>query len=208
MDMKVLHKIACLGVVALVATTLLSCSNENDTVLTSQQNSISKYLTSSHQPKLISEADIVNSLEDKPAFYTQWGLDIYRYIATYYDEGRENRATVERGSEIEIVYKAYIFTGSKPSTGNLYATNDATVIAELEAAGLNTSYEWTTDPLLVHFGREEILPALETALEGCKEGDSVEIYLTYDVAYGKNYVGMVPSKSSVVWYIDITSIIK
>ena len=206
--MKVLHKIACLGVVALVATTLLSCSNENDTVLTSQQNSISKYLTSSHQPKLISEADIVNSLEDKPAFYTQWGLDIYRYIATYYDEGRENRATVERGSEIEIVYKAYIFTGSKPSTGNLYATNDATVIAELEAAGLNTSYEWTTDPLLVHFGREEILPALETALEGCKEGDSVEIYLTYDVAYGKNYVGMVPSKSSVVWYIDITSIIK
>lgn len=206
--MKVLHKIACLGVVALVATTLLSCSNENDTVLTSQQNSISKYLTSSHQPKLISEADIVNSLEDKPAFYTQWGLDIYRYIATYYDEGRENRATVERGSEIEIVYKAYIFTGSKPSTGNLYATNDATAIAELEAAGLNTSYEWTTDPLLVHFGREEILPALETALEGCKEGDSVEIYLTYDVAYGKNYVGMVPSKSSVVWYIDITSIIK
>ena len=138
MDMKVLHKIACLGVVALVATTLLSCSNENDTVLTSQQNSISKYLTSSHQPKLISEADIVNSLEDKPAFYTQWGLDIYRYIATYYDEGRENRATVERGSEIEIVYKAYIFTGSKPSTGNLYATNDATAIAELEAAGLNT----------------------------------------------------------------------
>ena len=208
MDMKVFRKIAYLGVVALVATTLLSCSNENDTVLTSQQNSISKYLTSSHQPKLIPEADIVNSLDDKPEFYSQWGLDIYRYIATYYDEGRENRATVERGSDIEIIYKAYIFTGSKPSAANLYATNDATAIAELEAAGLNTSYEWTTDPLLVHFGREEILPALETALEGCKEGDSVEIYLTYDVAYGKNYVGMVPSKSSVVWYIDIMSIIK
>ena len=206
--MKVFRRIAYLGAVALIAMAIVSCSNENDTVLTSQQTSISRYLTSSHQPKLIPEAEIANALDNEPQFYTNWELDIYRYIATYYDEGREDKAVVERGSEIAITYKAYIFSGSKPTMANLYATNDAATIAELEAQGLNTSYEWSDEPMVVTMGREEILPGLETALIGCVEGDSVEIYLTFDAAYGKHYVGMVPAKSAVVWYIDIVSVTK
>ena len=206
--MKVFRRIAYLGAVALIAMAIVSCSNENDTVLTSQQTSISRYLTTSHQPKLIPEAEIANALDNEPQFYTNWELDIYRYIATYYDEGREDKAVVERGSEIAITYKAYIFSGSKPTMANLYATNDAATIAELEAQGLNTSYEWSDEPMVVTMGREEILPGLETALIGCVEGDSVEIYLTFDAAYGKHYVGMVPAKSAVVWYIDIVSVTK
>ena len=206
MYMKVIRQIAYLCVVALVAMTTVSCSNESDTTLTSQQTSISRYLTSSHQPRLIAEADIASSLDNEPQFYTQWGLDIYRYISTYYAEGRDDKAVVERGSKIAITYKAYVFTGSKPTISNLYATNSAEAIAELQAAGLNTEYEWTTDPMTVVMGREEIIPALETALMDCREGDSVEIYLTYDAAYGKHYVGLVPSMSAVVWYIDIVSV--
>ncbi len=208
MVMKVFRRIAYLGAVALMVMALVSCNNENDTVLTSQQTSISRYLTTSHQPKLIPESEIANALDNEPQFYTNWELDIYRYIATYYDEGREDKAVVERGSEIAITYKAYIFSGSKPTMANLYATNDAATIAELEAQGLNTSYEWSDEPMVVTMGREEILPGLETALIGCVEGDSVEIYLTFDAAYGKHYVGMVPAKSAVVWYIDIVSITK
>ena len=166
MVMKVFRRIAYLGAVALIAMAIVSCSNENDTVLTSQQTSISRYLTSSHQPKLIPESEIANALDNEPQFYTNWELDIYRYIATYYDEGREDKAVVERGSEIAITYKAYIFSGSKPTMANLYATNDAATIAELEAQGLNTSYEWSDEPMVVTMGREEILPGLETALIG------------------------------------------
>lgn len=206
--MNVFRKIACFVAVALVAMVVLSCSNENDTVLTSQQTSISRYLTSSHQPRLIPEAEIPNSLDNEPQFYTQWGLDIYRYIATYYDEGRDEKSVVEHDSVVSMTYSAYIFGGSKPTISNLYATNDAENIATLEAAGLNTSYEWTDEPMVVNFGREEIIPALETALVGCVEGDRVEVYLTYDVAYGKHYVGFVPPKSAVVWIIDINSVTK
>jgi hypothetical protein len=206
--MKVFRQIAYLGAVALIAMAIVSCSNENDTVLTSQQTSISRYLTSSHQPKLIPEAEIANALDNEPQFYTNWGLDIYRYIATYYAEGRQEKSVVERGSEIAITYNAYIFSGSKPAIANLYATNDPAMIAELEAQGLNTTYEWSDEPMTVTLGREEILPGLETALVGCVEGDTVEIYLTYDAAYGKHYVGMVPAKSAVVWYIDIVSVTK
>jgi FKBP-type peptidyl-prolyl cis-trans isomerase 2 len=157
---------------------------------------------------LIPEAELANALDNEPQFYTNWGLDIYRYIATYYAEGRQEKSVVERGSEIAITYNAYIFSGSKPAIANLYATNDPAMIAELEAQGLNTTYEWSDEPMTVTLGREEILPGLEIALVGCVEGDTVEIYLTYDAAYGKHYVGMVPAKSAVVWYIDIVSVTK
>lgn len=207
MNMKVFRQIAYFFAVALFAMALVSCSNDNDTVLTTQQDNISRYLTSSHQPKLIPESEIPNSLDNEPQFYTNWGLDIYRYIATYYDEGREDKAVVERGSKIAITYRAYIFSGSKPSDDNLFATNDAATIADLESKGLNTSYEWSTEPLVVTMGRDEILPGLETALIGCSEGDSVEIYLTYNAAYGKHYVGFVPAKSAVMWFINIDSVL-
>lgn len=208
MYMRGVGKIAYLCIVALMVMITVSCSNESDTTLTSQQTSISRYLTSSHQPRLIAESEISSSLENEPQFYTQWGLDIYRYIATYYAEGREDKSIIEAGSKISFTYDAYIFTGSKPNISSIYATNRAASIDELKAAGLNTEYEWTTDPMVVTIGKEEIIPALETALMGCREGDSLEIYLTYDVAYGKHYVGLVPSMSSVVWYMDIISVTK
>ncbi len=204
--MKRLYNIAIIAVVALVATLSLSCSNENDSVLTNQQSKIASYLTSSHQPRLIPESEVSASLDSEPQFYTQWGLDIYRYIATYYDEGRDDWAEVTSRSQIEIVYTAYVFPNAKPTVVNMYATNDPDSIAELEKLGLNTEYEWTTDPMVVTLGKEEILSGLETALVGCREGDSVEIYLTYDQAYGKHYVGKVPAKSAVVWYIDIIDV--
>lgn len=204
--MKRLCNIAIVAVVALVATFSLSCSNENDSVLTNQQSKISSYLKSSHQPRLIAEAEVSASLDSEPQFYSQWGLDIYRYIATYYAEGREEQPEVTNRSTIDIVYTAYVFPNAKPTTANMYATNDPDSIAELEKLGLNTEYEWTTDPMQVTLGREEILPGLETALVGCRKGDSVEIYLTYDMAYGKHYVGMVPAKSAVVWFIDIVDV--
>lgn len=204
--MKRLYNVVVVVVVALAAAFVVSCSNENDSVLTTQQNKISSYLTSSHQPRLIPESEVSASLDSEPQFYTQWGLNIYRYIATYYDEGRDEWQEVTNRSTIEIVYTAYVFPNAKPTTANMYATNDPDSIAELEKLGLNTEYEWTTDPMVVTLGKEEILPGLETALVGCREGDSVEIYLTYDEAYGKHYVGMVPAKSAVVWFIDIVDV--
>lgn len=206
MDMKRFRQITHIVAVVVLAMVMSSCSNESDTVLTSQQNSISKYLTSSHQPKLIAEEDIRTSMDNEPHFYTHWGLDIYRYIATYYDEGRSEKPEVVHNSEIEIIYTAYVFSSGKPSANDMFATNDAESIKALENAGLNTTYEWTTDPMAIKMGAEQIMSGLETALKGCREGDSVEIYLTYDKAYGNNYIGKVPAKSAMVWYIDIVSV--
>ena len=150
--MKRLYNVAIMVVVALAAAFVVSCSNENDSVLTNQQSKIASYLTSSHQPRLIPESVVSASLESEPQFYTQWGVNIYRYIATYNDEGRDEWQEVTNRSTIEIVYTAYVFPNAKPTTANMYATNDPDSIAELEKLGLNTEYEWTTDPMVVTLG--------------------------------------------------------
>lgn len=193
---------------SLVATLPMGCSNETDTALTSQQNSISKYLTGSHQPRLIPESELASSLEEQPQYFTQWGLDIYRYISTMYEEGREERAIAERGDELSITYTAYVFTNNKPSAANMFATNDQASIDQLIALGLTPDYGWTNEPVTIRLGHGDILSSLDTALEGCREGDNVEIYLTFEEGYGKHHVGMVPSKSAQMWVIDINAITK
>ena len=206
--MRSLSRISLIVAMVCAAIAFVSCKNDTDTVLTKQQDAIEKYLTSSHTPKLINETEVANSLEENPPFFTRWDLDIYRYIATYYDEGRENRAEIYRDTTFEIVYTAYLFNGNKPSVADMYATNNPDSIAELTQAGLNTSYEWSTEPMRITLGSSDLVSGLETALEGCRKGDSVEIYLTYLEAYGNNYIGKVPSKSSVVWYIDIVDVVE
>lgn len=195
-------------IIGLVATLSMGCSNETDAVLTSQQNSISKYLTSSHQPRLIPESELASSLEEQPHYFTQWGLDIYRYISTMYDEGRDQRAVAERGDELSITYTAYVFTGNKPSTTSMFATNDQASIDELIALGLNTEYGWSSEPHTIRLGYGDLLNSLDIALEGCREGDNVEVYLTFEEGYGKHHIGMVPSKSAQMWIIDINTITK
>lgn len=201
-------KISLLAVVTFVAAMVVSCSNETDTTLNSQQNNITSYLKGSHQPRLIPESELSNSLDNNPQFYTQWGLDIYRYIATYYDAGRDDKNVAEAGDKLELRYTAYIFNNSKPTIDNMFATNDEAAINELKSKGLNTSYEWTTEPLQATLGNGDILESLETAIEGCREGDSIEVYLTFESGYGNKYVGMVPGKSAQVWYIDILTVTK
>ena len=201
-------KIAFMAVMTLVMAFVVSCSNQTDTTLTQQQTGISTYLKNSHQPRLIPEAEIGESLDANPKFYSQWGLDIYRYIATYYNEDRDTKPVVALGDEVALRYSAYVFRNTTPTTSELFATNDEAKIRELVSAGLDTSYEWASEPLVVTFGEGEILDSLEIALEGCHEGDSVEVYLTFEAGYGNKYFGMVPGKSAMVWYIDILSVTK
>lgn len=201
-------KIAMMVVATLVVATLFSCNDELDNKLVQQQNGIANYLKGSHQPRLIPESELSTSFDENPPFYTQWGLDIYRYIATYYDEGRAEKLEIDNGDIVALKYTAYIFRNSKPQTADMFATNKQESIDELKALGLNTSYEWTTDPHIAKIGNKELLQGLETALKGCREGDSVEIYLTFESGYGNKYIGMVPNKSAIVWYVDIVSVEK
>lgn len=191
---------------AMVATLLVGCNND-DKIVESQRTSIERYLTSSHNPRLIAKEDIENSIEFNPPFYEKIGLDLYRYIATYHDDGREERAEVVSGAEVELVYSAYIFKGGKPSVNMVYATNDADMIADLAELGLNVEF-WSDEPLKIKLGTTSIIKGLEKSLLGCREGDVVEAYMTPRVAYDDKGVGVVVRDTPVVWIYTIKSVVK
>ena len=187
--------------------TLVVGCNEEDTALTTQQEQIVRYLTSSHDPRLIAEEKVSNSMVPNPPFYERLNTSTYRYIATYYDAGRSSKRKVTVGDEVELIFEAYEFTGNAPSLKALYYTNNADLIAKLADNGLNTEF-WSTEPLKVKIGSGDIIKGVDMSLIDCREGDVVEVYMAFDTAYDKHVVGVVPSKSSVVWAYQIKSIVK
>lgn len=187
---------------AMCLVVVTACNNDEIDLAENQRTAIVNYLGSSHQPRLINISEVPNSMEAKPAFYERLDYNTFRYIASYYDEGREDRRVVEMGDEVSLTYIACVFKGSKPSLDTVYATNDASVISQLGDGGLNTEY-WSTAPLRVKIGQTNIIKGVELSLIGCREGDSVEAYMTLDAAYGDKVVGVVPEDASVVWFYTI-----
>lgn len=193
-----------------VAASLLfsvACGDEAVDVAETQRNSIVSYLTSSHSPRLINKKDVGQALEKNPPFYEQVEYNTFRYIDDYYNPERESRVQVTEGDEVELTFTAYIFSGSKPAVSAIYLTNDQVQIDALQNTGLNVEY-WKAEPLRVKIGQTNIIKGVEVSLIGCREGDSVEVYMTLDAAYGDDVVGVVPLESSVVWYYTIDKVVR
>lgn len=184
---------------------LLSGCTKDDDTLKRQQESIERFLTSSHVPRLIWEEDLETSLEPEPPFYVKLELDTYRYIATYYDPERLTRAEVIPGSVVELRITGYIFSGGSPKIDDVFFSNDETIIAELVKKGLNSEF-WSVEPLVLKMGSNKIIKGLEISLYGCREGDSVEAYSTMSDGYGGDDMGVIPSKSPIIWIYTILSV--
>ncbi len=196
-----------LGIAIFALAFLCGCGDDED-VFTNQQTDILRYLTSTR--RLIPETEIENVIEDNPAFYTEFGRSAYRYITTYYDADREEWSEVEPGSTVDLLFDAYVFGSSEPSLREVYWSNVGSTISALESQSVNpiARLDWSTEPLTVTVGSTKMIKGLEQALVGCRDQDSVQIYMTYNMAYGKNLVGTVPKNSSVAWYIKILRVTK
>ena len=177
-------------------------------MLTKQKDSIVKYLTSTR--RMVDEQEVSGVLEENPAFYTNFNNSSYRHIVNFYEPNRQEWVEVEPNSVIDIQFNAYTFTGSEPQAKDMYWSNIQSSISAVEASN-NHTYDkliWSTDPLTVRLGRGEVLSGLEAALVGCRDQDSVQVYLTSNAAYGKHAIGSVAKNSSVAWYIKILNVIK
>lgn len=182
------------------------CSAYDQDEIDDQREDIVSFLTTKHSPLLIAESDVADSLDDDPEFYTTYSDRAYRYIVDYYNQERLNRTEVKSGDTIYLTFWCYDFsTYATPSDSYLYFTNDPTYESALQAAGLNTEY-WSFEPSKVVLGNGDILNAIEKSLIGCREGDTVEIYLTYNLAYGSNWVGLTTLESPVAFFCSIDSI--
>ena len=192
-----------LMILPLVLLLFVGCDHED--LLLSERDKIEKYLTSSRG--MVAEADLGSVIEDNPAFYSVFGRYAYRHIVNYYDAGRENLAEVKMGDELELRFNAYTFTGSEPSLSALYWSNVEEQILKLQQQS-DSKLEWSIEPLKVTLGETDMIEGLELALEGCREKDSVQVYMTSNLAYGRKNLGSVPKNSMVAWYMKIEKVTK
>ncbi len=185
---------------------LVGCSDVDLDLLEDQQEDIVSFLTSSHSPTLIAESDLAESLEYQPAFYTTTGTTVYRYIADWYNADRDAQREVVMGDTLYITFWCYDFSSySTPSSSYLLYTNDPLYEDAYIEAGLNVEY-WDFSPKEIVLGSGDILKSIETALIGCREGDSVELYLTYNMAYGSEWIGLSSLEESIAFFCTIDSI--
>ena len=182
---------------------MVSCEKED--LLLSERDKIEKYLTSSRN--MVVESEVGNVIQDNPPFYNVFDRYAYRHIVNYDDEGRNEKPVVEWGDKIEIRFNAYTFTGSEPSQSAIYWSNIPEVITALSQKTEGT-LDWPTEPLTIELGKTEMLEGLEYTLPGCHEADSVQVYMTSNLAYGKNLVGVVGKNSMIAWYMKIEKVTK
>ena len=194
-------------IILVMAALMCGCTKDED-MLTKQKDSIVKYLTSTR--RMVDEQEVSGVLQENPAFYTNFNNSSYRHIVNFYEPNRQEWVEVEPNSVIDIQFNAYTFTGSEPQVKDMYWSNIQASISAVEASN-NHTYDKlirSTDPLTVRLGRGEVLSGLEAALVGCRDQDSVQVYITSNAAYGKHAIGSVAKNSSVAWYIKILSVSK
>lgn len=184
---------------------LAGCSQEEET-LPNQRNSIVSFLTSTHAPQLISEEAVAESPDENPPFYTAKGNTVYRYISNYYDSGRASRAEVKSGSRVSIIFRAYVFSMRNITDSDMpFFTNDPDLEQALYEAGL-TPGVWKFEPMELTLGQSGIIKGLELALLGCRQGDEVECYMTYNMAYGDTNFATIPRESAVAIFFTVNGV--
>lgn len=202
MRMKRILQIAilCLAVVGWAG-----CSDEEEKLLTAQQEKIRNFLTNTLKLKSYEEA-MDPAAEDNTPFYTVHGEWAYRWIENYYDQGRRDLPLVCQGSRVGLTLSLYEFTQKKidERTVPLF-TNDPALRDHLERAGLNTTY-WSFETYYVEVGAGNTINGLELALDGCRLNDRVEVYMTFSEAYGRDWLATVAPESGLVVMFTVNSV--
>ena len=188
---------------AIVMVAMLTLACEDEGLLLTERDNIEKFLTSTRQ--MVAEEDIGTVIEANPTFYTAFGRYAYRYIDNYYDADRESRAVVEWGDEVQLRFNAYTFTTTEPSNSAPYWSNVPEMIDKL---GKHGDLSWSRESLVIRLGTTEVIEGVERSLVGCREQDSVQVFMTSSLGYGKRLVGSVPKRSSLAWYMKIEKVVK
>ena len=133
--------------------------------------------------------------------YTQQG-GVYRVVANSDREGYESAPEIEAGDSAYLYFAGYTFASS---TRKLYYTNMESVAGSVE--GLDTEY-WSYDPWRIRMGATPMIKGLGNGLPGCRQGDSVALFITSDLAYDDKQVGMVGPNTAVMMIVNVEKVIK
>ncbi len=185
-------------------TLFFGCSQEEDTLSTQRERLVS-YLEGSHSPALIPDTSVEEG--SQLPYYTVSGNSVYRYVKNVYDPDRVNRPEVDANSTVVITFRAYVFTFSNITDSTFpYWSNDPLLENSYKELSLSVGEGgWTFEPLRLEM-RGNILNGLRQALLGCREGDEVEAYMTYNMAYGGSSFSTIPRESPIAWFFTVDAV--
>ena len=189
---------------------LTACSKEDEDLLPKQREQMIKYLETTHAPRLVAE-NVVEAGTEQP-FYTALGSTVYRYIDGYYNPDRASRTEVTATSKVTITFSAYLFNFQNIQTDGSRITmpfysNDP-ILKELffsEEGGL-TPGAWSFEPLVIDLAHGEVIKGLRLALIGCRAQDRVEAYMTYNMAYGDDYLNIIEKEQQIAYFFTIQKV--
>lgn len=131
---------------------------------------------------------------------------VYRYVLNRDRNGYEEAPQAERGNRLVINYSVYVFSASSTDgRGTLIYTNNPEIQNEQE--GLDPAY-WAKEPLDVELGRTPLISGLERGLEGVRQGDTLQLFMSSDMGYGDREVGIIAANTPLVWNLGIKEVIK
>ncbi|MDE7305437.1 MAG: hypothetical protein K2N04_05935 [Alistipes sp.] len=195
------------------------CADQED-VHGKQRTNIVNFLERSHQPRLISEEAYEEG--SRLPFYTTLGDAVFRYIDVeqYFDPDRENWPEVTDRSWVTVTFTAYVFRNAAivgvpdggvtesnfSSVTQPFFSNDPAFEPYLHMAGL-TPGVWRFEPSTFDMRNPGIIKGLHLALLGCRQGDRVEAYMTYNMAYGdKTYMYAIPQETPIAIFFSVDKV--
>lgn len=193
------------GFLGLLLVLLFAGCEEDEDTLTNQRQRIVSFLTSSHVPRLVSVDEVEE--DSQLPFYTMHGVDIYRYVPSYYNPDRSNWPEVTPTSKVTLTFRLYEFAYSAITDATVpFYTNDPLYeYVFYEQLGLTPGL-WSFEPVTLDLATDRILNGWRLALIGCRGGDEVEAYMTFNEAYGDDYFSVIPKESPVAVFFTIDSV--
>lgn len=110
-------------------------------------------------------------------------------------------------SKVTLTFRLYEFAYSAITDATVpFYTNDPLYeYMFYEELGL-TPGVWSFEPVTIDLATDRILNGWRLALIGCRGGDDVEAYLTFNEAYGDEYFSVIPKESPVTVFFTIDSV--
>ena len=200
-----MYRMKRLFIALFFALPLLAWSCSEKETLSEQREKLVSYLERTHSPTLVPEASVEEG--SQLPYYTVSGNSVYRYIKNVYDPGRVDKPQVDGTSKVSITFRAYVFAFSNITDSTFpYWSNDPLLESAYEELGLTVvDGVWKFEPLVVDMGGD-ILNGLRHALLGCREGDEVEAYMTYNMAYDELNFSTIPRESPVAWFFTVDAV--
>lgn len=132
---------------------------------------------------------------------------VYKHTLNMKRDGFATSKIISGGDSLVFMFAIFKF---ESGIGQMLYTNIDTLITKKTVLNnrdtiLNTEF-WSFDPKRAKLGDGKLMKGVEVGLVGSREGDSVHLFVTSDLAYGGKINNIVGKNTPLVWIVKIEEV--